>query len=78
MLSTEGERLLPSCAAYYRVTMEGQPFAAGDHDAFFVNIDGVFTEDTAGDDRLTPHLSTLHLRTNGLITPAGRAVPPVS
>ena len=38
------ELLLPDCAAYYRLTLEGDVLNAGEHDAALCVLDGVFAD----------------------------------
>lgn len=74
--SLHPELLLPSCLAYYRVTLDGPLINAGDHDVAIVNIESISQEDSLNDGNET-HLSTALLRASGQITTTGRAVPPV-
>lgn len=69
------ELLLPGCAAYYRVTLEGEVIDCGEHDAALCVLDGVFVEE----DGVRPDaLCTSQLREMGLISDAGRAIAPTA
>jgi len=86
---TDGEwpMLLPGCAAYYRVSVAAGAalLDAGDHEAVLLNIDDIAVESLGADDEEkaceggdgNEHMSTALLRELGIITDAGRAVPPV-
>jgi hypothetical protein len=73
------ELLLPRCAAYYRVQMEGDFVDAGDHAVALVTVEATFLDDDAGPSSREPRpLSSAYLRERGLITSLGRAVTPGS
>ena len=68
------ELLLPGCAAYYRVSMDGDFFNAGEHDAAICVLEGVYASAEACPGG--PSLMTAELRKLGLVSDAGRAIAP--
>ena len=69
-----GERLLRGCYAYYRLRLEGELRRVGEHDLAICSIEEILGSSDACD----APLSTAFLRAAGLITAAGRAVPPAA
>ena len=66
------ELVLPGCRAYYRLVQQGELISAGDHDVAICRVDAICADEGGAGEPL----STAALREAGLITSAGRAVPP--
>ena len=69
------ELLLPDCAAYYRLTLDGELIDAGEHDTAICLLDGVFASDQATGPA-DGALDTRECRALGLVSDAGRAIAP--
>lgn len=68
------ELLLPRCAAYYRLNLEGGAMDCGEHDAGLCLLEGVYVDDE--EEIPLNALCTSQLRELGLISNVGRAIPP--
>jgi flavin reductase (DIM6/NTAB) family NADH-FMN oxidoreductase RutF len=70
-------KLLPRCVAYYNLAGEGELINAGEHDVAICQVVSILgTGDSLGDDGAVCALDTARLRDLGMISEAGRAVPP--
>ena len=67
------ERLLPGCASYLRLSMEGEAQDAGDHAVALCRLEEIFA---AAGGTSSHMLLTDFLRAEGIITDKGRAVAP--
>ena len=72
-LDGHDELLLPQCAAYYRVTLDAELKNCGEHDAALCVLEGVYVEEEGA---ALDALCSSQLRALGLISDAGRAIPP--
>mmetsp|Transcript_133220 Transcript_133220/g.414226 ORF Transcript_133220/g.414226 Transcript_133220/m.414226 type:complete len:247 (+) Transcript_133220:25-765(+) len=70
------EMLLPGCKAYLSLALEGEITNAGDHDVAICRLDRMLYPVDSSCASVEASMSTDFLRAEGLISEAGRAVPP--